>query len=54
LKPAVPLYDPRYVYINAASHADDSTAFRARQEARRIAAQAKPATNVKQMKRSAK
>lgn len=50
MKPAIPLHDPRFAYINAASHADDSTKFRARQEARIKAAQAKP-NNVKQIQR---
>jgi hypothetical protein len=38
VKPPVPIYDSRYKYINAATHAD-SQAFRKRQEERVKAAQ---------------
>lgn len=53
MKPAVPLHDPAFRWIPAASHDADSTAFRERQRQRMLAAQAKPAT-VTQMKRAAK
>ncbi len=52
MKPAIPLHDPRFAYIPAATHDADSTAFRERQRARMKAAQAKP-SNVKPIKRNA-
>lgn len=49
MKPAIPLHDPRFAYINAAKHSD-SSAFRARQDKRIREAQANP-NNVKQIQR---
>lgn len=43
LEPKIPLHDPRFQWIGSATHDAGSDAFRARQTARRIAAQSKPA-----------
>lgn len=50
MKPPIPLHNPAFVYVPAASHAADSTRFRERQQARMAAAQAKP-INVAQLRK---